>query len=60
VLNEPCPHLVCAKATVSKLASNGARSGTLTVPNAFSVLTGPRGAVVTVSGGHMSLVRITS
>ena len=60
VLNEPCPHLVCASATVSKLAANGTRSGTLTVPNAFSVLTGPRGAVVTVSGGHMSLVRITS
>lgn len=60
VLNEPCPHLVCASATVSKLATNGARSGTLTVPGAFSVLTGPKGAVVTLSGGHMSLVRITS
>lgn len=60
VLNEPCPHLVCAKATVGKLATNGARSGTLTVPNAFSVLTGRDGAVVTVSHGHMSLVRIAS
>ncbi|MGN6676151.1 MAG: hypothetical protein ACTHKL_00020, partial [Streptosporangiaceae bacterium] len=56
VLNEPCTHLVCAKATVSKLATNGSRSGTLTVTNAFSVLTGRDGAVVTVTHGHMSLV----
>jgi hypothetical protein len=60
VLNEPCTHLVCAKATVSKLATNGSRSGTLTVTNAFSVLTGQDGAVVTVTHGHMSLVRIAS
>ncbi len=61
VLNEPCPHLVCAAATVAKLAAGGARTGTLTVPNAFEVLTGPKGAaVVTVSGGHMSLVKIAS
>jgi hypothetical protein len=60
VLNEPCAHLVCAKATVSKLATNGSRGGTLTVPNAFSVLTGRDGAVVTVSHGHMSLVRMAS
>jgi len=60
VLNEPCTHLVCAKATVSKLATNGSRGGTLTVPNAFSVLTGRDGAVVTVSHGHMSLERIAS
>ncbi len=60
VLNEPCPRLVCATATVSKLATSGARTGTLTVPNAFEVLTGPQAAVVTVSGGHMSLVRIAS
>ena len=60
VLNEPCPRLVCATATVSKLAANGSLTGTLTVPDAFSVLTGPKGAVVTVSRGHMSLVRIAS
>jgi hypothetical protein len=41
-LNGPCPHLVCALATVSKLTTNGSRSGTLTVPKAFEVLTGPR------------------
>ena len=33
-------------------------SGTLTVPNAFSLLSGPRGEVVTVSSRHMSLVRL--
>jgi len=60
VLNEPCQHLVCAKANVSKLAANGSRTGTVTVPNAFSVLTGKNGAVVTVTGGHMFLVRIAS
>lgn len=60
VLNEPCPHLTCAAATVSKLATTGAVSGTLTVPNAFSLLTGPQGAVVTDAGGHLALVRLGS
>jgi len=53
-------HLVCASATVSKLATNGSRSGTLTVPNAFEVLTRAKGAVVTFSGGRMFLVRIAA
>jgi hypothetical protein len=60
VLKEPCAHLTCAAATVSKLAANGTVSGTLTVPNAFAVLTGPKGVVVRVAGGHMSLSRIAS
>jgi len=60
VLNEPCTHITCASATVSKLAANGSRSGTLHLAHAFSVLTGPKAAVVIFSAGHMSLVRLAS
>ncbi len=58
VLNEACSQVTCASATVSKLATNGTVSGTVSVPHAFSLLTGPQGAVVTFSAGHMSLVRL--
>jgi hypothetical protein len=58
VVNEPCSHLTCALSTVSRLANTGHLSGTLTVGNAFSVLTGPQGIVITDAGGHMTLVRL--
>jgi hypothetical protein len=58
VMNEPCSHLTCALSTVSKLTNTGHLSGTLTVGNAFEVLTGPQGIVITDAGGHMSLVRL--
>ena len=57
-MNEPCSHLTCALSTVSKLTNTGHLSGTLTVGNAFEVLTGPQGIVITDAGGHMSLVRL--
>jgi len=60
VLNAPCTRITCASATVSKLAANGSRTGTLTVAHAFSVLTGPKAVVVVFSAGHMSLVRLAS
>ena len=60
VLAQPCTHLTCATASVSKLASNGSVSGTLGVPNAFMLLTGPSAAVIEVSHGTMYLVRIAA
>lgn len=59
-LAEPCTHLTCATASVSKLAANGSASGTLTVPNAFEFVPGSHAAVIEFSGGHMFLVRIGS
>jgi len=60
VLHDGCSQLTCASATVSKLAISGAVSGTLTVPNARVLLSGPQGVVVTFSRSseHMSLVRL--
>lgn len=60
VLNQPCAKVTCSSAAVSKLATNGSVTGTLTVPHAFYLLTGPSAAVVEVVGGQMYLVRLAS
>ena len=60
VLTATCSKLTCPNATVSKLAGNGKASGKLGVPHAFELLSGPDGAVVEFTGGHMFLVRIGS
>jgi hypothetical protein len=58
VLTESCPHLNCASATVSKLSAGGSVSGTVTVPDAATLLPGPSAAVIEDVAGHMFLVRI--
>jgi hypothetical protein len=61
VLRQPCAQLTCAAATVGKLdPAAGTVTGAVTVPHAFLLLPGPAGAVVTVTGGHMFLIRIGS
>jgi hypothetical protein len=57
VLALPCSQLTCASSTVSKLSAGGAATGTLSVPHAFYLLSGPGGAVVEFTAGHMFLVR---
>jgi hypothetical protein len=61
VLRQPCAKLTCASAAVGQLhPATGSVTGTITVPHAFLLLPGPAGAVVTVTGGHMSLIRLAS
>jgi hypothetical protein len=60
VLTQPCSSLTCSSASVSKLASDGSVSGTLGVPYAFTLVTGPSAAVIAVRHGTMYLVRIAA
>jgi hypothetical protein len=59
VLRQPCAQLTCASATLGKLdPATGSVTGAVGVRHAFLLPPGPAGAVVTVTGGHMFLIRI--
>jgi|ERR1022692_462683 hypothetical protein len=61
VLTQPCASQTCSSSTVSKLSvSHGTTSGTLRVPGAGILLSGPSAAVIEVSRGSMFLVRMAS
>lgn len=61
VLKQPCAGGTCSSATVSKLSiSTGSVTGTLGVPYARALLRGRSAAVITVTGGHMYLLRIAA